>query len=78
MLFLFRKYCSTLFHIFICAVYHQECMQKIKVEQHAMCGGLWFIGWMFTIGILDLDFWRGVLALVIWPYYLGHALTALL
>lgn len=43
-----------------------------------MCGGLWFIGWMFTIGILDLDFWRGVLALVIWPYYLGHALTALL
>jgi hypothetical protein len=53
-------------------------MQKIKVEQHAMCGGLWFIGWMFTIGILDLDFWRGVLALVIWPYYLGHALAALL
>lgn len=53
-------------------------MQKIKVEQHTMSGGLWFAGWMFTIGILDLDFWQGLLGLVIWPYYIGRALTALL
>lgn len=50
-------------------------MQKIKVEQHAATGGLWFIGWLFTIGILDLSFWQGVLAVVIWPYYIGRALT---
>lgn len=52
-----------------------ENMQKIKVEQHAICGGFWFAAWMFTIGILDLHFWQGVWAIVIWPYYLGHALT---
>lgn len=34
-------------------------------------GGLWFIGWLFTIGFLHLSFWKGVLALVIWPYYIG-------
>lgn len=34
-------------------------------------GCIWFIGWLFTIGYLKLDFWRGVLALVIWPYYIG-------
>lgn len=32
---------------------------------------LWIIGWIFTIGYLKLSFWRGVLALIIWPYYLG-------
>lgn len=53
-------------------------MQKIKVEQHVMSGGVWFAGWMFTIGILDLQFLEGFLAIVIWPYYLGHALTAVL
>lgn len=53
-------------------------MQKIKVEQHAATGGLWFMGWLFTIGILDLSFWPAVLGLVIWPYYLGRAMTGLL
>ena len=46
-------------------------MQKIKIEQHTVTGGLWFAAWMFTIGYLKLSFWQGVLALVIWPYYLG-------
>ena len=34
-------------------------------------GSLWLIGWLFTIGYLRLSFWRGVLAIIIWPYYLG-------
>lgn len=46
-------------------------MQKIKVENHLFSGGVWFIGWLFTIGFLHLSFWQGVLGIVIWPYYLG-------
>lgn len=46
-------------------------MQKITVEQHSFLGGIWFVGWLFTIGFLGLSFWKGVLALVLWPYYLG-------
>lgn len=34
-------------------------------------GCLWVIGWLFTIGYLKLHFWKGVLALIIWPYYIG-------
>jgi hypothetical protein len=34
-------------------------------------GSLWFIGWLFTIGYLKLAFWKGALALIVWPYYLG-------
>lgn len=34
-------------------------------------GSAWFIGWLFTIGFLRLAFWKGLLALIVWPYYLG-------
>jgi hypothetical protein len=53
-------------------------MQKIKIEQHSVTGIVWFMGWLFTIGFLHLSFWRGVLALVVWPYYLGVYVSTLL
>jgi hypothetical protein len=37
-------------------------------------GMIWFIGWLFTIGFVGLPFWRAVLGLIIWPYFLGAAL----
>lgn len=37
---------------------------------------LWTIGWLFTIGWLQMTFWKGLLALLIWPYYIGEALSA--
>lgn len=46
--------------------------QKVRVDTGF--GIVWFIGWLFTIGFLKLAFWPGVLALFIWPYYLGAAL----
>ncbi len=41
---------------------------------HGKGGGscfLWAIGWLFTLGYLHLSFWSGVLAIIVWPYYLG-------
>lgn len=52
-------------------------MEKIKIEHHTFAGGVWFIGWLFTIGYLHLTFWQGVLALVIWPYYIGIAASGM-
>lgn len=43
--------------------------ERIKVDTGM--GIIWFIGWLFTIAYAKLSFWTGVLALVIWPYYLG-------
>jgi hypothetical protein len=37
----------------------------------ALIGPLWGVGWMFTIGFLKLTFWKAVLGIVLWPYYLG-------
>lgn len=46
-------------------------MQKIKVENHSVSGGLWIMGWLFTIGFLGLSLGKGILAILLWPYYLG-------
>lgn len=51
-------------------------MEKFKLEQHSSMGLIWIAGWLFSIGFLHLSFWRGVLAVVIWPYYLGVMIKA--
>jgi len=52
--------------------------EKIKVQQ-AGCAGLFWIGaWLFTIGFLKLTFfWKGVLAIILWAYYLGDYFSAI-
>ncbi len=49
--------------------------RKFRPHHHSFAGGVWMIGWLFTIGYLKLSFWYGVLAVIIWPYYLGAALS---
>ena len=34
---------------------------------------IWFIGWLFTIGYAGLVWWQIILAIVVWPYFLGRA-----
>jgi hypothetical protein len=46
-------------------------MASKKVEVAGIMGPIWFIGWLFTIGLLELTFFKGLLALIVWPYYLG-------
>lgn len=46
-----------------------------KVEVAGIMGPVWFIGWLFTIGFLKLTFFKGLLALLIRPYYIGDFLA---
>ena len=46
-------------------------MERISIEQHSFGGLLWVGGWLFTIGFLKLTFWNSVLAIFVWPYYVG-------
>jgi uncharacterized membrane protein len=52
-------------------------MDKVRIEQHSCLGLIWAAGWLFAIGFLKLGFWQGVLAIVIWPYYIGTWAAAL-
>lgn len=45
-----------------------------KMEIAGVVGPLWFAGWLFTIGYAHLALGKAVLAIVLWPYYLGSAL----
>lgn len=47
-------------------------MASKKVEVAGIMGPIWFIGWLFTIGLLALPFFKGFLAIILWPYYLGE------
>jgi hypothetical protein len=36
-----------------------------------LAGTVWFGGWLFTIAFAKLVWWKAMLALIAWPYYLG-------
>ena len=36
-------------------------------------GAIWFIGFLFTIGYANLVWWKILLGIIIWPYFLGVA-----
>jgi hypothetical protein len=58
---------------------HSTRADRSRIEQHSGVGMLWLMGWLFSLGFLQLPFfWKGVLALILWPYYLGAALTRVL
>ncbi len=47
-------------------------MAEKKVEVAGIMGPIWVIGWLFTVGFLNLSFGKGFLAILLWPYYLGE------
>jgi hypothetical protein len=51
-------------------------MERIRIEQHSGTGLVWFAGWLFAIGFLHFAFWKGLLALFVWPYFIGAALAS--
>jgi hypothetical protein len=53
-------------------------MEKIRVEHHSLGGMIWFGAWLFSLGYLHLGFWKGVLAIFVWPYFLGVEMSPVL
>ena len=48
--------------------------KKTTIKVDSGMGILWFIGWLFTIAFANLIWWKALLGLLIWPYYLGIVL----
>jgi len=53
-------------------------MEKIQIKNHSLTAFSWVAGWLFSIGFLQLGFWKAVLAICIWPYYLGAAISMMI
>jgi hypothetical protein len=43
----------------------------------SFAGAFWFAGWLFTLGFANLIWWKAILGIVVWPFYLGDAVLAL-
>jgi hypothetical protein len=43
----------------------------------SFAGVFWFAGWLFTIGFANLVWWKIILGIVVWPFYLGDAVLAM-
>lgn len=48
--------------------------QNIRITTTGSLGLLWVMGWLFTISFAKLVWWKAVLGLLVWPYFLGLAL----
>lgn len=46
-----------------------------KLEVAGVMGPLWILGWLFTVGYVQLALPKALWAVVVWPYYLGQALA---
>jgi hypothetical protein len=44
---------------------------RAGAARSSLAGMLWFGGWLFTVGILQLIWWKAIVALLVWPYFLG-------
>lgn len=57
---------------------HRHGKFRGKHGWHKSCGGgFWFAGWLFTLGFLKLAFWKGVFAIIVWPYFIGSWVNGL-
>ncbi len=54
----------------------EETMNKGSVG--TLGGVVWFVGWLFTIGFANLVWWKIILGIAVWPFYLGDAVLELL
>jgi hypothetical protein len=49
----------------------------MKGSGASFMGAFWFAGWLFTIGFANLVWWKIILGIVVWPFYLGDTVLAL-
>lgn len=50
-------------------------MKDKAVDCGGIVGGLWLMGWLFTIGFCHLAVKQALLGIVLWAYYLGVKLA---
>jgi hypothetical protein len=51
----------------------QESKRRGGQAAGSVLGGIWFMGWLFTIAFANLVWWKIILGIVVWPYFLGLA-----
>jgi hypothetical protein len=48
-------------------------VRKMPARSAGHAGMFWFAGWLFTLGFTKLVWWKALIALIVWPYFLAQA-----
>jgi hypothetical protein len=48
-----------------------QAVEEGNMKGASIGGTLWFAGWLFSIGFAHLAWWKIILGIVVWPYFLG-------
>ena len=51
----------------------EEKTKTVKVNNGSAAGAFWTAGWIFTMAFAKLIWWKALLAVIIWPWYLALA-----
>ncbi|HTX90287.1 MAG TPA: hypothetical protein VMC09_03635 [Anaerolineales bacterium] len=51
----------------------EEKTKTVKVNNGSAAGAFWTAGWIFTMAFAKLIWWKALLAIIIWPWYLALA-----
>ena len=54
----------------------EEKRSRRMKNSGSFAGAFWFAGWLFTIGYANLVWWKIILGIVVWPFFLGDAVLA--
>ncbi len=54
-----------------------EGKRKMKIDRGGFFGAFWFAGWLFTAAFANLVWWKWILGIVVWPFYLGDTLIGM-
>jgi hypothetical protein len=52
----------------------EQSKSRVRPAPNGVGGLFWFGGWLFTIAFARLVWWKAILGLVIWPYYIALVL----
>jgi hypothetical protein len=50
-----------------------EVVERSRPAPNGLPGMLWLGGWLFTIAFAHLVWWKALLAIAVWPYFLALA-----
>jgi hypothetical protein len=52
----------------------QDVTVRRVAPAKGLAGMLWFAGWLFTVGFAKLVWWKALLGLAVWPYFLAASI----
>ena len=55
----------------------EDMERRMRMRGAGFMGAFWFAGWLFSIGYIHLVWWKIILGIVVWPWFMGNHLAGI-